>query len=92
MSLNALVSPNELVYSYDGSLLGERIPQVEPDGQTFEVAPPLFWLPCADNVEANTWYYQVDTGTCQLVPLPPTQTTQNSVPPETLINVTQTIS
>jgi hypothetical protein len=89
MSLNALVSPKELVYSYDGSLLGQRIAQVEPDGQTFEVGLPLFWLPCADDVVADIWYYQVDTGTCQLVPVPPTQ---NLAPPETLINVTQTIS
>jgi hypothetical protein len=82
MSLNALISPNELIYSYDGTFLGERVAQVEPDGQTFEVGSPLFWTPCADDVVANLWYYDTTTQTCELVPVPPpppieTQDTEN---------------
>lgn len=66
---NALISPQQLVYSYDGTLLGERIAQVSQT--TFEVALPLFWIECADDVEADIWYYQTETATCQLVPIPP---------------------
>ena len=63
----ALVSPEEKVYSYDGSLLGERIAEVSTN--PFEVAPPLFWVSCADDVVADQWYWTGDA--CQIVPLPP---------------------
>lgn len=36
---------------------------VEP----FEVAPPLFWTPCAEEVIADQWYY--DTVALQLLPV-----------------------
>jgi hypothetical protein len=66
---NALISPNELVYSYDGTLIGERIAEV---AQTpFEVAPPLYWIECADDVNAQDWYFQTETQSCQLKPIPP---------------------
>lgn len=26
-------------------------------GTTFEVAPPLFWTECADDIIADQWYY-----------------------------------
>lgn len=66
---NALISPNELIYSYDGTLIGERIAQVEQT--TFEVAPPLYWVECADEVNANEWYFQTETNTCELIPIKP---------------------
>jgi len=66
---NALISPLELVYS-DGTLIGERIAQTEQ--VTFPVAPPLYWIECADEVNASEWYFQTETGSCQLIPfLPP---------------------
>lgn len=66
---NALISPQELIYSYDGTLLGERIAEVS---QTpFEVAPPLFWFECANEVNAENWYYQTETASCQLIPVQP---------------------
>ena len=63
----ALISPEEKVYSYDGSLLGERIAEVSAN--SFEVAPPLFWVSCADDVIADQWYWTGNS--CQLVPAPP---------------------
>lgn len=35
---------------------------------TFDVAPPLFWTDCEDNVVADQWYY--DTDTQQIIPVP----------------------
>ena len=54
---NALISPNELIYSYDGSLIGVRIAQVEQS--PFE------------DVNSNDWYFQTETQSCQLIPTPP---------------------
>lgn len=85
----ALISPQELVYSYEGTLLGERIAEVSQ--MPFEVAPPLYWIECADDVNANDWYFQTETATCELIPLPPI-TIENLNPPETIINVNKTIS
>ena len=72
---NALISPEEKVYAYDGTLLGERIAEVSAN--PFEVAPPLFWVSCADDVVADQWYWTGDA--CQPVPLPPPPPVQ--VPP-----------
>ena len=60
---NALISPNEKIY-FENAEIGERIAQVEPDGQTFEIASPLYWMPCEDNVEADI-YYLANDGTIQ---------------------------
>lgn len=79
---NALISPNEQIYSYDGTLIGVRIAEVSQS--PFEVAPPLFWVECNDDVEANTWYYQTETSSCQPVPVPP-------VPLEQLEDASQVI-
>jgi len=63
----ALISPTEKVYSYGGQLLGERVAEVTT--MPFEVAPPLFWTACADDVMADQWYY--DSATYQIVIIPP---------------------
>lgn len=60
---NALISPNEKIY-FDDAQIGERIAQVEPNGQTFEVALPLYWMPCEDDVKADA-YYLANDGTIQ---------------------------
>lgn len=60
----ALISPNEPIYSYDETLLGQRIAQVQSD--TFEVAPPLFWVECADDVSPDQFYYADG----QIMPVP----------------------
>jgi hypothetical protein len=63
----ALISPTEKVYSYSGALLGDRVAEVTTN--PFEVAPPLFWTACADDVVADQWYY--DPATYQIVAIPP---------------------
>lgn len=66
----ALISPNELIYSYDGTLIGVRIAEVTE--QSFEVAEPLYWFECSDNVDSTFWYFQTETNSCQLIPIKPT--------------------
>jgi len=65
----ALISPNEKVYKYDGTLLGDRV--AETTTNPFEVAPPLFWTACADNVVADQWYYDPNTSTVDPIPVKP---------------------
>lgn len=65
----ALISPTEQVYSYDGTLLGERV--AETTTTPFEVAPPLFWMACNDDVVADRWYYNTVNFTIDLIPVPP---------------------
>ena len=56
--MKALISPNELVYKYDGTILGGRVAQV--DAESFEIAPPLFWVECGNEVIADQYYYAND--------------------------------
>lgn len=74
--MQALISPNELVYDYEGNLLGSRVAEVEQE--SFPVAPPLFWMPCAEDVIADQFYW-VD-GEILPVPFPPPP--QPVTPPE----------
>jgi hypothetical protein len=40
---------------------GYRVAQVVAEGETFPVAPTLFWIACNDNVVADQfWYDPVD--------------------------------
>lgn len=66
---NALISPNEPAYSYDKTVLGIRVAEV--CDTPFEVAPPLFWVECADNVVADQFYYDTDTQTIIAKPIRP---------------------
>ena len=34
---------------------------------TFEIALPLFWTTCADNVVADAWYYDKSNSTINLI-------------------------
>jgi hypothetical protein len=65
----ALISPNELIYSYDGTLIGVRVADVV--AQEFDVAQPLYWFECDDEVNAQYWYFQTETNSCQLIPVAP---------------------
>jgi hypothetical protein len=67
--MKALISPQELVYKYDGTLIGGRIAQVDETG--FDIAEPLFWVDCSIEVVPDLWYYDTETQTCQLVPVKP---------------------
>jgi hypothetical protein len=65
--MKALISPNEIAVSYDGTLLGQRVAQV--GNNEFPIAPPLFWTDCPDDCVADLWYYS--NGQCFPKPLPP---------------------
>ena len=56
--MKALISPNELVYKYDGAILGSRVAQVGTE--SFEIALPLFWVECGNEVIADQYYYAND--------------------------------
>lgn len=43
-----------------------RVAQVQEDA--FEIAEPLFWVDCADNIVADLWFYQTSTG--EILPIP----------------------
>lgn len=75
---NALISPNEQVQyisgwvDYDTPIFSpipnaERVAQVETT--PFDVAPPLFWVECNDDVIADAWYY--DAATSAIIQVPP---------------------
>ena len=78
---NALIAPNESPIKYVSSWTTDtppepiytsienscRVAQVET--QTFEVALPLFWTLCDDDVIADQWYY--NTGDKNIYPVPP---------------------
>jgi hypothetical protein len=75
----ALISPDETVRYVSGwtdKTPPEPIYTTIPNAQrvaevadtTFEVALPLFWTDCADNVVADQWYY--DSETAELVVMP----------------------
>jgi hypothetical protein len=73
----ALISPTEQVYSYTGALLGERV--AETTTTPFEVAPPLFWVACVDEVVADKWYYDPVTYAIVLVPQKPSSPTTTTL-------------
>lgn len=65
--MKALVSPNEVVLDPNtGAPLGQRVAQVLEE--SFPVAPPLFWVPCGDEVNADQYYYDPADETVKLIP------------------------
>ena len=58
----ALISPQEPRET------GYRVAQVEQ--QEFEVAPPLFWVTCADDVVADQFWYDPADQTIKPIPQP----------------------
>jgi hypothetical protein len=64
--MKALISPNE------SKETGYRVAEVSVNG--FDVAQPLFWVDCADNVVADQfWYDPVDQTIKQIPQLDPNQ-------------------
>lgn len=78
---NALISPNEqisYISAWDGqtpvyTVLGQRVAEVT-DAE-FEVALPLFWLLCADDVTAMGFYYNATSQAIVQIPESPPQPT-----------------
>ena len=58
----ALISPNEIAQT------GYRV--ADTAATPFEVAPPLFWVECADNVETDVYWYNPQTQGLELTPVP----------------------
>jgi hypothetical protein len=65
----ALISTNEPVVNFDGTT-GYRVAEVTT--QTFEVNLALFWVDCPDACQADVWYYNTTTNTCEPKPVEPT--------------------
>ena len=63
----ALISPNEVAIDYTQEVRGIRIADVAE--QPFDVADPLYWIPCSVDVDRDHWYYK-DGEILQLPPLP----------------------
>ena len=69
MSKNALISPNEQPITYVSGWTTDTPPNAiistypnscrvaEVSDQSFEVASPLFWVKCEDNVKTDHFYY-----------------------------------
>lgn len=79
MSKQALISPNEKPIQYISSWTNDIPPQpiysdipnscrvAEVMNESFEVAPPLFWTPCEDNVNATDYYYDLENESINLI-------------------------
>ena len=50
---------------------GYRVAQVVAEGETFPVAPALFWTPCADDVVADQFWYDPSDDQIKPNPVPP---------------------
>ena len=79
---NALISPNESPIKYISGWTTDTPPEpilmfianscrvAEVETQTFEVALPLFWTPCDNDVVADQFYYNTDDKEIYPVPEP----------------------
>jgi hypothetical protein len=87
---NALISPNDSV-SYVSSWIDSSPPKpvitiianakrvAEVADKTFEVASPLFWVDCADDVVADQFYYDSVSTIIIQIPPPATYPTNQSI-------------
>lgn len=64
----ALICPPEPAYDYEGNVIGWRVADILPEGQTWPPADPYFWSPCADDTVPELVYW--DTTTSQILPKP----------------------
>ena len=83
--MNALIDPTTSVqhvvgWDVDRNPILETYPNsarvCETSANPFEVAPPLFWTPCADNIVADQFWYSTTDATfspVENVPPPPLQ-------------------
>jgi hypothetical protein len=69
--MKALISPKE------SRETGYRVAEVEPDNKVFEVARPLFWVDCSDDVAADQFWYDPSDSAIKPIPQPePEQPTE----------------
>jgi hypothetical protein len=62
--MKALISPKE------SRETGCRVAEVEPDNKVFEVAQPLFWVDCSDDVVADLFWYDPSDSAIKPIPQP----------------------
>jgi hypothetical protein len=75
--MKALISTQEAVTNFDGTT-GYRVADVHETG--FEVANPLFWIDCADDVLADRFYYDPVDSAIKAVPERPMPETVGGAP------------
>lgn len=83
MTKKALISPNETTIEYISSwtVVNDkhepvitaipnacRIAQVVEIGEEFDVAPPLHWKDCTDDVETGYYYFNTENDTIIKIP------------------------
>lgn len=81
MTQIALISPQETRYYqtgwYNGKAVmdgvGCRVAQVVPNGSEFPVAEPLYWLDCADEIEPETYVFNLEDNNFYLAMWEPVQ-------------------
>ena len=57
----AYIATQEQIHSYDGTLLGQRVCQVQDTKHGLvDVDNLLFWVECDDDVLPTTHYYDMD--------------------------------
>jgi hypothetical protein len=49
---------NEWTPAYNSIENCQRIAEVKPDDNSFDVAPPLYWIDCPENCRPESWYYK----------------------------------
>lgn len=76
----ALISPEEAVTNTDNTS-GYRVAEVADFA--FEVAPPLYWLDCEDDVIADLFYFDTTTQQIQAKPILATNPQVNGQPSTT---------
>lgn len=62
--MKALISPNEPRET------GYRVAEVEPNDKIFEVAQPLFWVDCTDDIVADQFWYDPQDQAIKPIPQP----------------------
>jgi len=66
----AFISTEEIIYKYDGTVLGARVVQVD-DTKCLVETDVLFWVDCADDTVPNEVYYDTTAQTINPIPSPP---------------------
>ena len=69
--MKALISPTEIIYNYATTPVQIGVRIAETAVEEFPVADPLYWVDCADTVDASTYYWNGTT--CVVKPTPPVQ-------------------
>jgi hypothetical protein len=64
--MQALISPNEIVYSFEKQPLGARV--VEVSANPFPIAEPLFWVLCSSDTLPHEVYYDTVDNTIKPIP------------------------